>query len=126
MNVVDSSAWIEYFTEAPNAGFFADSIERVNELIVPSLCVYEVFKWVMRERDEAHALKAVAQMQLGEIVELDSRLAIAAARLGLQLKLPLADSIVLATARDQNATLWTQDADFENVSGVNYRAKQKK
>ncbi len=125
MNVVDSSGWIEYFTEGPNSGFFASSIERVDELIVPAVCIYEVFKWVARERDETQALKAIAHMQLGKVVELDSKLAVFAARLGLQAKLPLADSIVLATARAHEATLWTQDDDFEGLDDVKYIAKKK-
>ena len=125
MNVVDSSGWIEYFTEGPNSGFFAGAIEKVDELIVPALAIYEVFKWVSRERGETQALKAIAHMQLGEVVDLDSKLAIYAARLSLQAKLPMADSIVYATARDHEATLWTQDDDFEGLANVKYIAKKK-
>jgi predicted nucleic acid-binding protein len=125
VNVVDSSGWIEYFTEGPNSGFFAGAIEKVDGLIVPALAVYEVFKWVSRERGETQALKAVAHMQLGEVVDLDSKLAIYAARLSLQAKLPMADSIVYATARASEATLWTQDDDFEELDDVKYIAKKK-
>ena len=125
MNVVDSSGWIEYFTEGPNSSFFAGAIERVDELIVPAVCIYEVFKWVARERGETQALKAIAHMQLGEVVDMDSKLAVFAARLGLQAKLPLADSIVLATARANEAILWTQDDDFEGLDDVKYIARKK-
>jgi len=125
VNVVDSSGWIEYFTEGPNSSFFAGAIERVDELIVPAVCIYEVFKWVARERGETQALKAIAHMQLGEVVDMDSKLAVFAARLGLQEKLPLADSIVLATARANEAILWTQDDDFEGLDDVKYIAKKK-
>jgi predicted nucleic acid-binding protein len=125
VNVVDSSGWIEYFTEGPNSGFFAGAIERVDELIVPAVCIYEVFKWVGRERGETPALKAIAHMQLGEVVDLDAKLAIFAARLGLQAKLPLADSIVLATARAHEATLWTQDDDFAGLDDVKYIVRKK-
>ena len=125
MNIVDSSAWIEYFTEGPNAGFFAGPIERVNDLIVPSLTIYEVFKWIARECDEALALNAITHMQEGEIIDLDARLAIFAAQLSLQLKLPMADSIVYATAVAYNATLWTQDSDFERFEGIKYVVKKK-
>jgi toxin FitB len=125
VNVVDSSGWIEYFTDGPNSGFFASAIERVDELIVPAVCIYEVFKWVARERGETQALKAIAHMQLGEVVELDSKLAIYAARLSLQSKLPMADSIVYATACAREATLWTQDDDFEELDDVKYIAKKK-
>ncbi|HXR06314.1 MAG TPA: type II toxin-antitoxin system VapC family toxin [Candidatus Acidoferrum sp.] len=122
---MDSSGWIEYFTEGPNTGFFAGAIENVEELIVPTLAIYEVFKWVSRERGETQALKAIAHMQLGEVVDLDSRLAIHSARLSLQAKLPMADSIVYATARASEATLWTQDDDFEGLEDVKYIAKKK-
>ena len=125
MNVVDSSGWIEYFTEGPNSGFFAGAIENVDELVVPSLTIYEVFKWVARERGETQALKAVAQMQLGAMFELDAKLAIHAARLSLQAKLPMADSIVYAAALVHDATLWTQDDDFQRLAGVKYIAKKK-
>lgn len=125
MNVVDSSGWIEYFTEGPNAGFFAGAIENVDELLVPALAIYEVFKWVSRERGETQALKAIAHMQLGEVLELDSKLAIHAARLSLQTKLPMADSIVYATARLNEATLWTQDGNFAGLDGVRYITKKK-
>jgi len=125
VNIVDSSGWIEYFTEGPNSGFFAGAIEKVDELIVPALAVYEVFKWVSRERGETQALKAIAHMQLGEVVDLDSKLAIYAARLSLQAKLPMADSIIYATARASEATLWTQDDDFAGLDDVKYIAKKK-
>ena len=125
MNVVDSSGWIEYFTEGPNAGFFAGAIEKIEELLVPARSIYEVFKWVSRERGETQALKAIAHMQLGEVIDLDSKLAIFSARLSLQAKLPMADSIVYATARAHEATLWTQDDDFEGLEGVKYIAKKK-
>ena len=100
MNVVDSSAWLEYFVNGSNAGFFAGAIEATDELVVPSLTLYEVFKRVLQQRGENDALQAVAVMQQGIVVDLDARLALSAARISLQIKLPMADSIVLAAARD--------------------------
>ena len=123
MNVVDSSAWLEYFAGGPNASFFSGPIEETSELIVPSLTIYEVFKRVLQQRDEGDALRAVAVMQHGAVVDLDVRLALAAARLSLT-RLPMADSVVLATARQHDATVWTQDADFEQLSGVRYRPRK--
>jgi predicted nucleic acid-binding protein len=120
MNVVDSSAWLEYFGDGSNAAFFAKAIENTSELIVPALSVFEVFKRVMQQRGETPALQAVALMQQGRIVPLDGALAIAAARLSLSLRLPLADSIMLATARTFEAEFWTQDADFKDIAGVHY------
>lgn len=125
MNVVDSSGWIEYFAEGPNSVFFAGAIERVDELVVPSLCIYEVFKWIARERGETPALQAVAHMQHGTVMELDTKLSILAARLSLQLKLPMADSIVYATAQTHDAMIWTQDDDFNGLDGVKFIAKKK-
>jgi predicted nucleic acid-binding protein len=121
LNVVDSSAWLEYFANGPNAQFFAPAIEKASELLVPSLTLYEVFKRVLQQRDEDAALQAVATMQQAAVIDLDPTLAVAAARLSVEHRLPLADSVILATARSQDATLWTQDADFESMPGVQYR-----
>ena len=123
MNVVDSSAWLEYFADGPNAAFVARPIEATDELLVPSLTIYEVFKRVLQQREEGDALRAVAVMQQGSVVDLDARLALAAARVSLETRMRMADSIVLATARLHDATLWTQDADFEDLSGVRYRPR---
>ncbi len=120
MNVVDSSAWLAYFAGEPNAEFFAEAIEDVDFLLVPSACIYEVFKVVLRQRGEDEALVAVAAMHSGRVVGLDSELAVEAAALGLQERLPFADSIVYAVARKHSATLWTQDAHFEGMQGVRY------
>lgn len=123
MNVVDSSAWLEYFADGPNAAFFARAIETPDALVVPSLTIYEVFKRVVQQRDEDSALRAIAVMQQGSVVDLDARLALSAARVSLDTKLPMADSVVLATARLHGATLWTQDADFQTLPGVRYRPR---
>ena len=124
MNVVDSSAWLEYFANGPNATFFAKSIEQVDQLIVPMLSLFEVFKRVLQQRNENDALQIVAVMQQGSLVDLDAGLALSAARLSVEHRLPMADSVILATARAYNATLWTQDADFKNLEGVQYRERK--
>lgn len=124
MNVVDSSAWLEYFANGPNASFFAKPIELVDELIVPSLSIFEVFKRVLQERGENDALQATAVMQQSALVDLDASLALNAARLSVENKLPLADSVILATARQHDATLWTQDADFKGLEKVQYRKRR--
>jgi predicted nucleic acid-binding protein len=125
MNVVDSSAWLEYFANGPNASFFAQPIEDADDLVVPSLTIYEVFKRVLQQRDESSALQAVGLMQQGSVVHLDVPLALSAARLSLDGRLPMADSVVLATARLHQATLWTQDSDFEGLPEVRYRARKR-
>lgn len=120
MNVVDSSGWLEYFADGPNADFFAPAIEDVAELVVPSITIYEVFKRVFQQRGEDDALQVVAVMMQGLVVDLNSLLALYAAKISAELRLPMADSIVLATARAHDAVLWTQDADFKNIAGVQY------
>jgi predicted nucleic acid-binding protein len=121
VNVVDSSAWLEYFADGPAAEFFAPAIEKSADLIVPTVSVYEVFKRVLQQRGENAALSAVAVMQQGEVVELTAPLALSAATLSVKHKLPMADSIMYATARAFAATLWTQDADFQHLPHVRFR-----
>jgi predicted nucleic acid-binding protein len=124
VNVVDSSGWLEYLADGANAGFFAPALEAVRDLIVPSISVHEVFKRVLQQRGENAALQAAALMQQGRVVELTVPLALAAAQLSVEKSLPMADSIMLATARAFNATLWTQDSDFATMDGVKYVAKK--
>ena len=125
MNVVDSSAWLEYFADGPNAEEFAPVVRAVDELVVPTITVFEVFKRTRMQRDTDAALRAVAQMRRGRLVPLDADLAVAAAELSAESSLPLADSIVLATARAHGASLWTQDRDFEGMDDVEYRAHRR-
>ena len=124
MNVVDSSGWLEYLADGPNADFFAKSILATADLVVPTLSLYEVFKRVLQQRGDNDALQAVALMQQGTLVELSASLALSAARIILNDTIPMADSIMLATARAWGATLWSQDSDFENIAGVRYIMKK--
>lgn len=123
MNLVDSCGWLEYFADGPNADFFAPAIEAPDTLIVPTICLFEVFKRVLQQRNESDALRAVALMRQGQSVDLNEHLALSAARLSFDAKLAMADSVILCTARQSNATLWTQDAHFKGMSGVSYVAK---
>ena len=123
MNVVDSSGWLEYFNDRDNADFFVPAIEAVDELIIPSISLFEVFKRILIERNRDDALEAIALMKAGEVVDLDDNLALVAAELSFESKLPMADSIILATARAYTATLWTQDAHFKDIDGVRYIEK---
>jgi len=121
VNVVDSSAWLEYLAEGPSASFFAPAIEHSAKLVVPTVVLYEVFKKVRQERGESAALTVAALMQQGTMADLNAPLALAAAHASAEHKLPMADSIIYATAQAFNATLWTQDADFEHLPGVRFR-----
>ena len=123
MNIVDSSGWLEYFANGKNAEIFAPIIIDIDKLIVPTIILYEVFKKVLQQRDETQALKAIAIMQQGSIVELTNSIAINAAKLSIEYKLPMADSIILTTARECDAVLWTQDDDFREIEGVKYIKK---
>ena len=124
MNVVDSSAWLEYFADGPNAGFFAPAIEDTRRLIIPSVCLYEVFKSVLRQAGKKEALEKAAAMRQGKVIDLTASLAVQAASLSLKHRLAMADSIVLATAQMQHAVVWTQDSDFEKLTPVKFRRKR--
>lgn len=124
MNVVDSSAWLEYFADGPNAGVFAPAIEATRSLLVPSLSIYEVFKVICLQRGEDEGLRAVAAMEQGMLVNLDGPTALEAARLSIHHRMAMADSIMLATSMRNSAVLWTQDADFEGIAGVRYAPKR--
>ena len=126
LTVVDSSGWIEFFTDGPQANDFAPSIEAPSLLIVPSLSLLEVFKWVLREHGESAAIQATALMQRGHVVELSAQLALEAAQLGLAHHLPMAGSVILATARQHKARLLTMDSDFAELSDVVWIAKKAK
>ncbi|GJL65569.1 MAG: hypothetical protein NPIRA05_05400 [Nitrospirales bacterium] len=123
MNVVDSSGWLEFFANADNAGFFSKAIQDTSQLIVPTLSLFEVFKRILQQRGENDALLAIATMQQGQVVDLTPSLALAAAKLSASEHLPLADSVILTTARAYHATLWTQDVDFKGKANVRYIEK---
>src|SRR5690606_16998473 len=124
MNVVDFSGWLEYFTDSPNAAFFASPIETRGELLIPVISVYEVFKRVLQQQGEEQALEVAAAMMQGIVIDLDVATALNAAKLSVEMKLPMADSIMLATARAHDAVFWTQDVDFTAIDGVKYIARQ--
>lgn len=124
MNAVDSSAWLSYFASDKNATVFAQPIEKLTELLVPSITITEVFKTVLRQRGEEAALIVVAHMEQGKVIPLDSELVMDAAKFGVLHKLPLADSIIFATAQKYAAVLWTQDSDFEGLSNVRFVSKK--
>ena len=124
MNVVDSSGWLEYFAEGENAGFFAPAIEDTKRLLVPVICVYEVFKRILQQSGLSEAQAHISDMHEGEIIDLDVSLAMSAAKLSAELKLPMADSIILATTRANNAMLWTQDEHFRGLDEVKYIEKK--
>jgi predicted nucleic acid-binding protein len=122
MNIVDSSGWLEFFASGPNADFFSDPIEDSDRLLVPTISLYEVFKRILQQRGETEALKAAAFMQSGTILDLTSTITLHAANISNNLKIPMADSVMLASARENEAILWTQDANFEGLEDVHYIA----
>jgi len=120
MNIIDSSGWLEYFSDGPNANHYLQPLNDASSLLVPVITIYEVFKVVLRESSENEALQAVAAMQKGKIMGLTVKIAIEASKLSLQNNLPMADSIILATARAFSCVIWTQDSDFQHIEGVHY------
>ncbi len=123
MNLVDSSGWLEYLADGKNAKVFAPVIENTEKLIVSAINIYEVFKKVCIEKDESSAIQIVALMQQAKVIDVNQQIAIQAAKLSCELRIPMADSIIYTTAIANNATLWTQDADFINLKGVKYFKK---
>lgn len=123
MNIVDSSGWLEYFSGGPNAEHFLPPLQDPSSLIVPTITIYEVFKVVLRETGENEALQSIAAMQKGSVVDLTASVAMNAAKLSLQHNIPMADSIILATANAYKCIIWTQDSDFENFQGVKFFPK---
>ena len=124
MNIVDSSGWLAYFADEPNAEHFLTPLNDTASLVVPTVTIYEVFKVVLRESGENEALQAAVAMRKGIVVDLTAALAVAASKLSLEHNLPMADSIILATAKEVKATIWTQDSDFKNMTGVKYFPKR--
>ena len=120
MNLVDTSGWIEYFFGGRNAAYFTSPVEATGDLIVPVICLYEVFKKVNAVANEAQALQAVAQMKQGRVIDLTEDVALSAALISLKHKLPMADSFIYATGQLEKAMIWTQDADFQGLPGVKY------
>lgn len=124
MNIVDSSGWLAYFADEPNAKYYLKPLSDTASLVVPTVTIYEVFKVVLRESSENEALQTAVAMQKGKVVDLTASMAIAASKLSLEHKLPMADSIILATAKEFEATIWTQDSDFKNIDNVKYFPKK--
>jgi predicted nucleic acid-binding protein len=123
MNIVDSSAWLAYFADEPSAKYFLAPLTDPGSLVVPAVTIYEVFKVILRESGENDALQASMAMQKGTVANLTASLAIAAAKLSLEHDLPMADSIILATAQEHGAVIYTQDSDFDGMSNVKYFPK---
>ena len=124
MNVVDSSGWIEYLSGGPNAAYFREPIEDAPALLVPSLSLFEVYRHMVRHRDREEALSVVAAMRKGAVIDLDDRLALEAAEISIDTRLPLGDSVMLATARSRCAELWTQGSDFKGLEDVRFFKKR--
>jgi predicted nucleic acid-binding protein len=124
MNVVDTSGWLEYFADGKNAAIFAPAIEEREQLVVPAICIYEVFKKVYQSQGQAMAETRVADLVKGSVIDLTASLSMSAALISAELKLPMADSIILATAREFQAILWTQDEHFKDLPDVKYVPKR--
>ncbi len=120
MNIVDSSGWLEYLADGPNADKYINPLSALDSLIVPTIIIYEVFKVVMREKDEDTALQAIALMQQGQVIDINAEIALNAAKLSLEYRIPMADSIILSTGILYDSVIWTQDSDFKGLPNVKY------
>ena len=123
MNLVDSSGWLEYLAEGKNAKLFAPAIEKTDELVVSTINLYEIYKKILSGKDEHSAIQVVGLMQQAKVVEVNSTIAIQAAKFSFEQKIPMADSLIYITAKQNNATVWTQDVDFKDLDGVKYFKK---
>ena len=124
MNIVDSSGWLEYFADGDNADFFAPAIEDTKNLLVPVICIYEVFKRIRQQSGGNEAQQHIGDMKLGTVIDINESIALSAAKISHDLKLPMADSLILASARANNAILWTQDEHFKDIEGVKFIEKR--
>ena len=124
MNVVDSSGWLEYFTDGVNADAFQAVIDDDQQLLTPTVCLYEVFKITLSRAGEDEALRVAGLMSFGQFIDFDREVALVAAPISTQYKLAMADSVIYAIAQMHNATLWTQDAHFKDLPGVRYIEKR--
>ena len=124
MNIIDSSGWMEYFAEGENAAFFAPAIEDIENLLIPVICIYEVFKQLLQSRGLDVAETRIADLYKGQQADFTAQLALSAAQISVEYKLPMADSIILATARAFDATFWTQDEHFKDIPGVKFIEKK--
>jgi len=123
MNLVDSSGWLEYLADSKNAKLFASAIEKTDELVVSTINLYEVYKKILLEKDENAAIQVVGLMQQAKVIEVNSSIAIQAAKLSFEQKIPMADSLIYITAKQNNAIVWTRDIDFKDLDGVKYFKK---
>lgn len=125
MIVVDSSGWLEFLTDGPLGEEYAKRLRQPSAVITPTIVLYEVYKHAKRLRGEDGGIDAVAAIQKTVVVPLNDELALVAADLSIEHKLPMADAIILATAQMFEADVITSDADFEHAPGVIYLPKPK-
>ncbi|MBW2370230.1 MAG: type II toxin-antitoxin system VapC family toxin [Deltaproteobacteria bacterium] len=123
MNIVDTSGWLAFFNGESNADIFSEPIGNTDSLIVPTICIYEVFKFVKLKNGESEAVKIIAHMKLGNVLPVTENIALEAANISIKHKLAVTDSLIYAGAQIKKAVVWTQDIDFEGLPGVNYYPK---
>ncbi len=123
MNVVDSSAWIEYLQDTARADLFAQAIEDRNALLVPTIALFEVHKVLSRKLPADVVTQCLDVMRMGRVLDLTDKRAIAASQVASAHKLAMADAVIYAMAQEFEATFWTQDVDYQGLNGVRYCAK---
>jgi len=123
MNIIDSSLWIEFFAGTPLDGRIVNALLNIEEMYVPAICLYEVRKKFLNDNDASKAVTAIEIMKKGIVISIDSEIALLASDISKQHKLPMADSIIYATAVMKDAELYTQDKHFDNLDRVHYFSK---
>lgn len=123
MIILDSSAWLEYFAGTKYADIFTVFAEDFDNLIIPSITIYEVYKRILIQRDVYSANIAIDFMQNGKIIDLNTEIAKNAAHISYKLKLPMADSLIYATGQIYQARIITLDSDFKGLDNVDYYEK---
>jgi predicted nucleic acid-binding protein len=123
MNIIDSSLWLEYFAGTLRNRGIVGMIEDPSSQYVPSICIYEVFKRILVDKNESDALACASFMQNAVVISVTPQVAMLAARLGKEHMLPMADSIIYATSKIHNAEIYTQDKHFESLDNVHYFPK---
>ena len=119
MKLIDSCGWLEFFTDGPlGSNYDKELSSKPEEILVPTIVLYEVFKFLLRTSGEETAIRCTAHMTQCLVVDLDAALALESAEISIANNLAMADAIVYTTSRKHNAPLITSDADLKGLEGV--------
>jgi predicted nucleic acid-binding protein len=124
--LVDTCGWIEWLTNGKLVEEFEKHLKDPSALIIPSLLQFELYKWVVKEKNMSTALEVIGITENGTVVPLDTSLALYAADLSQEHDLAMADAIIYATSLVHEAVLVTSDKHFKKLPNVKYIEKSSK